>query len=60
MLARDAAVLALLYGSGLRISEALGLTREAVPAPGKGDAITVARQGQQGAHGAGAAAGAAS
>ena len=27
ILARDAAVLALLYGSGLRISEALGLTR---------------------------------
>ncbi len=60
VLARDAAVLALLYGSGLRISEALGLTREAVPAPGKGDSITVTRQGQQGAHGAGAAAGACS
>ena len=39
VLARDAAVLALLYGSGLRISEALGLSREAVPAPGKGDVI---------------------
>ena len=57
--ARDAAVLALLYGSGLRISEALGLTREAVPAPGKGDLDHGARQGQQGAHGAGTAAGAA-
>jgi site-specific recombinase XerC len=34
--ARDAAVLALLYGSGLRISEALGLTREAVPRAGQG------------------------
>ena len=56
VLARDAAVLALLYGSGLRISEALGLTREAVPAPGKGDAITVTRKGQQVPHGAGAAA----
>src|SRR5712675_2130131 len=41
VLARDAAVLSLLYGSGLRISEALGLTRGEVPAPGKGDAITV-------------------
>ncbi len=47
MLARDAAVLALLYGSGLRISEALGLTREAVPAPGKGDVITVRGKGNK-------------
>ena len=47
VLARDAAVLALLYGSGLRISEALGLTREAVPAPGKGDAITVTGKGSK-------------
>ena len=47
VLARDAAVLALLYGSGLRISEALGLTREAVPAPGKGDAITVTGKGNK-------------
>src|ERR1043165_7800786 len=45
--ARDAAVLALLYGSGLRISEALGLTRETVPAPGKGDAITVTGKGNK-------------
>src|SRR5580658_9056338 len=36
--ARDAAVLALLYGSGLRISEALGLTRGDAGA-GTGDAI---------------------
>ena len=47
VLARDAAVLALLYGSGLRISEALGLKREAVPAPGKGDAITVTGKGNK-------------
>jgi integrase/recombinase XerC len=47
VLARDAAVLALLYGSGLRISEALGLTREAVPAPFKGDAITVRGKGNK-------------
>ena len=47
MLARDAAVLALLYGSGLRISEALGLKREAVPAAGKGDAITVIGKGNK-------------
>jgi integrase/recombinase XerC len=32
--ARDAAVLALLYGAGLRISEALGLKRNDVPAGG--------------------------
>jgi integrase/recombinase XerC len=47
VLARDAAVLALLYGSGLRISEALGLTREAVPAPGEGDVITVRGKGNK-------------
>ena len=47
VLARDAAVLALLYGSGLRISEALGLKRDAVPAPGLGDAITVTGKGNK-------------
>ena len=47
ILARDAAVLALLYGSGLRISEALGLQRKAVPAPGKGDALTVTGKGNK-------------
>jgi integrase/recombinase XerC len=47
VLARDAAVLALLYGAGLRISEALGLARGDVPAPGKGDAITVTGKGNK-------------
>ena len=47
VLHRDAAVLALLYGSGLRISEALGLARGDVPAPGQGDAITVTGKGNK-------------
>src|SRR4051812_43316697 len=47
VLARDAAVLALLYGSGLRISEALGLKCGDMPAPGKGDAITVTGKGNK-------------
>jgi integrase/recombinase XerC len=52
ILARDAAVLALLYGSGLRISEALGLTRGDIPAPGQNtssqvDAITVTGKGNK-------------
>jgi integrase/recombinase XerC len=47
ILARDAAVLGLLYGSGLRISEALGLRRKEVPAPGKGDVITVTGKGNK-------------
>jgi len=45
--ARDAAVLALLYGSGLRISEALGLKRKEVPSPGAGDVITVTGKGNK-------------
>jgi integrase/recombinase XerC len=45
--ARDAAVLALLYGSGLRISEALGLSRRDVPAPGQGDTIVVTGKGSK-------------
>jgi integrase/recombinase XerC len=44
--ARDAAVLALLYGSGLRISEALGLKRGDV-GEGAGDAITVMGKGRK-------------
>jgi integrase/recombinase XerC len=47
ILARDAAVLALLYGSGLRISEALGLPRKEIPEPGRGDAITVTGKGNK-------------
>ena len=43
--ARDAAVLALLYGSGLRISEALGLTRGDIG--GARDAITVTGKGRK-------------
>jgi integrase/recombinase XerC len=45
VLARDAAVLALLYGSGLRISEALGLKRRDAPVPGTGDQVTVLGKG---------------
>src|ERR1700723_4547261 len=45
--ARDAAVMALLYGSGLRISEALGLKRREVPAPGAGDGLVVTGKGNK-------------
>jgi len=44
--ARDAAALALLYGSGLRISEALGLTRADIGS-GARDAITVTGKGRK-------------
>ena len=47
ILARDAAVLALLYGSGLRISEALGLRRQDMPEPGSGDVIRVTGKGNK-------------
>jgi integrase/recombinase XerC len=47
VLMRDAGVLALLYGSGLRISEALSLTRGDVPEPGRGDVITVTGKGNK-------------
>ncbi|NVN85835.1 MAG: tyrosine recombinase XerC [Rhodopseudomonas sp.] len=45
--ARDAAVMGLLYGSGLRISEALGLKRRDVPAPGAGDTLIVLGKGNK-------------
>jgi integrase/recombinase XerC len=44
VLARDAAVLALLYGSGLRIAEALSLTRAEAPT-GTRDTLTVTGKG---------------
>jgi integrase/recombinase XerC len=51
VLARDAALLALLYGSGLRISEALGLKRGDLPPSGQVssqiDAITVTGKGNK-------------
>jgi integrase/recombinase XerC len=47
VLARDAAVLALLYGSGLRISEALGMKRNDFPPPGRGEVITVTGKGNK-------------
>jgi integrase/recombinase XerC len=47
ILARDAAVLALLYGAGLRIAEALSLRAGEFPAPGKGDVITVTGKGNK-------------
>ncbi len=42
--ARDIAVLLLLYGAGLRISEALGLTRRDAPLPGR-DVIRIVGKG---------------
>lgn len=45
VLVRDAAVISLLYGSGLRISEALGLHRRDMPEPGRGDQIVVHGKG---------------
>ncbi|MBB4041219.1 integrase/recombinase XerC [Microvirga flocculans] len=44
ILARDAAVLSLLYGAGLRISEALGLQRRDAPVNGL-DTVTVTGKG---------------
>jgi integrase/recombinase XerC len=47
VLARDAAVLALLYGSGLRISEALGLKRQDMPALGAVGTLSVIGKGNR-------------
>ena len=47
ILERDAAVMGLLYGSGLRISEALGLKRRDVPRPGEGDVLIVTGKGNK-------------
>ena len=44
MIARDAAVLALLYGAGLRISEALSIGRAAAPV-GAADRVTILGKG---------------
>src|SRR6202012_1182551 len=45
--AREAALMALLYGSGLRISEALGLKRLEIPKPGEGDVLVVTGKGNK-------------
>nr|MCU0885346.1 tyrosine recombinase XerC [Beijerinckiaceae bacterium] len=47
ILARDAAVLALLYGCGLRISEALGLQRRDAPVAGKDSIIVLGKGGKR-------------
>jgi len=47
IIARDAAVLGLLYGSGLRIAEALSLKRKDAPVPGVSDQITVTGKGNK-------------
>src|SRR5258705_2993451 len=47
VLMRDAAVLALLYGSGPRLSAAVGVPRRGVPQPRKGAVITVTGKGNK-------------
>ncbi|GEP08307.1 tyrosine recombinase XerC [Methylobacterium gnaphalii] len=46
VLARDAAVIALLYGSGLRISEALGIARRDAPTPGQDEVRVLGKGGK--------------
>lgn len=45
ILARDTAILTLLYGCGLRISEALGLVRREAPIPGGTETLRVTGKG---------------
>ncbi|MEM8813263.1 MAG: tyrosine-type recombinase/integrase, partial [Pseudomonadota bacterium] len=45
--ARDAAVMTLLYGAGLRISEALALKAEEAPGPGQGGLRVVGKGGKE-------------
>lgn len=47
ILARDAAVIALLYGCGLRISEALGVQRRDAPAGGQGSLRVLGKGGKR-------------
>ena len=47
VLARDAAVLALLYGGGLRISEALGILRRDAPIEGRDGVRVLGKGGKQ-------------
>ncbi|NOU04575.1 MAG: tyrosine recombinase XerC [Hyphomicrobiaceae bacterium] len=46
VVARDAAVMLLLYGSGLRLSEALGLTLSEAPLPGR-DTLVIRGKGEK-------------
>ena len=58
MQARDVALFSLLYGCGLRISEALALDVGAAPLPGRGRGAAGGGQGRKGTDRAGAAGGA--
>src|SRR5262249_60002500 len=53
ILARDAAGLALLYGSGLRLCGGPGLKRRGIPAPRCGGVIPGSGQGKKARHGPG-------